>query len=60
MTNLTLQSVLAFDRKLEPSNALMHSSNWSDISDDKAWQLIELFERRNRAVKSNSKQEYLI
>ncbi|MEY8198660.1 MAG: type I-F CRISPR-associated protein Csy3 [Colwellia sp.] len=53
MTNLTLPSVLAFDRKLEPSDALMHSGNWSDINDDKAWQAVELFERRNRAVKSN-------
>jgi len=59
MTNLTLPSVLAFDRKLEPSDALMHSGNWVDIKDDKAWGAIELFDRRNRAVKSNFKQEVL-
>lgn len=59
MTNLTLPSVLAFDRKLEPSDALMYSGNWADINDDKAWQVVELFERRNRAVKSNFKQEVL-
>jgi CRISPR-associated protein Csy3 len=59
MTNLTLPSVLAFDRKLEPSDALMSSGNWENIHDNKAWQPIELFERRNRAVKSNFKQEVL-
>lgn len=59
MTTLTLPSVLAFDRKLEPSDALMHSGNWRNINDDKAWQVIELFERRNRAVKSNFKPEVL-
>ena len=59
MTNLTLPSVLAFDRKLEPSDALMHSGTWETINDVKAWEEIELFERRNRAVKSNFKQEVL-
>lgn len=59
MPNLTLPSVLAFDRKLEPSDALMHSGNWGGINDSTQWQAIELFERRNRAVKSNFKQEVL-
>lgn len=59
MPTLTLPSVLAFDRKLEPSDALMHSGNWGDINDEKLWQVIELFERRNRAVKSNFKPEVL-
>ena len=59
MTNLTLPSVLAFDRKLEPSDALMHSGSWENIHDNKAWKTIELFDRRNRAVKSNFKQEVL-
>lgn len=59
MMTLTLPSVLAFDRKLEPSDALMYSGSWENMSDDKSWQAIELFERRNRAVKSNFKQEVL-
>ncbi|MBW6498815.1 MAG: type I-F CRISPR-associated protein Csy3 [Bacteroidales bacterium] len=59
MPNLTLPTVLAFDRKLEPSDALMYSGKWENIKDDKRWQAIELFERRNRAVKSNFKQEVL-
>jgi CRISPR-associated protein Csy3 len=56
---LTLPSVLAFDRKLEPSDALMFSGRWGNIDDKTQWQAIELFERRNRAVKSNFKQEVL-
>lgn len=59
MTNLTLPSVLAFDRKLEPSDALMHSGNWGNFNNDDQWQAIRLFDRRNRAVKSNFKQEVL-
>jgi CRISPR-associated protein Csy3 len=59
MTNLTLPSVLAFDRKLEPSDALMFSGNWESTQDNKTWQPIELFERRNRAVHSNFSQEVL-
>lgn len=59
MSNLTLPTVLAFDRKLEPSDALMYSGSWVEIKDNTQWQAIELFERRNRAVKSNFKQEVL-
>jgi CRISPR-associated protein Csy3 len=59
MTNLTMPTVLAFDRHLEPSDALMWSGSWSDSTDQKKWEKIELFERRNRAVKSNFKQEIL-
>ncbi len=59
MTELTIPSVLAFDRKLEPSDAIMYSGNWTDIAQKDKWQVIELFERRNRAVKSNFKQEVL-
>ena len=59
MSNLTLPTVLAFDRKLEPSDALMYSGNWKEIKDNSQWQAIELFERSNRAVKSNFKPEVL-
>ncbi len=61
MTELTIPSVLAFNRKLEPSDAIIYSGSWKDIDNknkDK-WPPIELFERRNRAVKSNFKQEIL-
>ncbi len=59
MTNLKLPPVLAFDRKLEPSDALMHSGLWGNMYDKTQWHAIELFERRNRAVKSNFKPEVL-
>lgn len=54
-----MPAVIAFDRKLEPSDALMFSGNWENIDNKKTWQAIELFERRNRAVKSNFKPEIL-
>jgi len=54
-----MPAVIAFDRKLEPSDALMYSGNWENIDTAKTWQAIELFERHNRAVKSNFKQEIL-
>nr|WP_281722201.1 type I-F CRISPR-associated protein Csy3 [Nitrosomonas nitrosa] len=60
MTELTMPSVLAFDRKLEPSDAIMYSGNWTDIDKTDKWRThVKLFERRNRAVKSNFKQEVL-
>jgi len=54
-----MPSVLAFDRKLEPSDAIMYSGNWIDIDKTDKWMPVKLFERRNRAVKSNFKQEVL-
>ncbi len=60
MSKIAIPPVLAFERKLEPSDALMFSGNWQDVNKDKAdWQPIALFERRNRAVKSNFKPEVL-
>ncbi|MBC8211508.1 MAG: type I-F CRISPR-associated protein Csy3 [Gammaproteobacteria bacterium] len=59
MPTLTMPTVLSFDRKLEPSDAVMYSGNWSEISKTNGWEPIELFDRRNRAVKSNFKQEVL-
>lgn len=59
MPTLTMPTVLAFDRKLEPSDALMYSGDWQDIDNNNDWAPIELFERRNRAVKSNFKPEVL-
>jgi len=54
-----LPSVLSFDRKLEISDAVMQSGNWADVGQDEKWKPIKLFDRRNRAVKSNFKQEVL-
>lgn len=57
--SLTMPTVLSFDRNLESSDALMFSGKWSDINMPKQWEKVTLFERRNRAVKSNFKQEVL-
>ncbi|XQW86317.1 type I-F CRISPR-associated protein Csy3 [Thalassotalea piscium] len=60
MTTFTkMPAVIAFDRKLEPSDALMYSGSWESITSDNSWQEIELFDRHNRAVKSNFKPEVL-
>ena len=59
MTELTMPSVLSFERKLEPSDAIMHSGNWDKVGKKKGWDAITLFERRNRAVKSNFTQDVL-
>ncbi|WP_417598477.1 type I-F CRISPR-associated protein Csy3 [Oceanospirillum sp.] len=59
MSTYTLPSVLAFDRKLEPSDGVMFSGSWLDINNEDNWQPIKLFDRRNRAVKSNFTKEVL-
>lgn len=60
MTTFTkMPAVIAFDRKLEPSDALMYSGNWENIATANSWREIELFDRHNRAVKSNFKPEVL-
>ncbi len=35
MTTLTMPSVLSFDRKLEPSDAVMHSGSWNNNGEKK-------------------------
>lgn len=53
---LDLPSLLSFERKLETSDALMFSGNWSDKSshDGKAssWQAIKIIPRQNRSTQS--------
>ena len=59
MTTFKIPTVLSFNRKLEPSDALMFSGKWKDVDKNDGWKAIELFERKNRAVKSNFTQEVL-
>ena len=59
MTTFKIPTVLSFNRKLEPSDALMFSGKWKDVGKNDGWKAIELFERKNRAVKSNFTQEVL-
>lgn len=58
-TEIKNPGVLSFDRKLEPSDALMYSGKWDDIGDQEKWEEIHLIDRRNRGVKSNFKKEVL-
>ena len=51
-TEAPIPSVLAFSRKIEPSDGMMQAGLWKNKSDDKAWQNIELVEKRNRGTKS--------
>lgn len=48
-------SVLAFSRKIEPSDGLMQAGLWAETVQDlkaQSWQNIELHDKRNRATKS--------
>ncbi len=55
---IALPSVLAFERKLEVSDALMYSGNWSDLECEdgketkKLWQPIAISQRKNRSTQS--------
>lgn len=45
-------SVLAFSRKIEPSDGLMQAGLWENRANRQAWQNIQLHDKRNRATKS--------
>lgn len=49
---IDLPSMLAFERKLESSDALMFSGNWQAIGTDKKWQDILITKRQNRSTQS--------
>ena len=49
----TLPSLLAFSRKIEPSDAIMTSGNQNDIDNAQSWDIIALHERKNRGTKSH-------
>lgn len=51
-TELTTASVLAFERKLDPSDALLYAGRWSD-RDSKAWRPVEIREKSVRGTISN-------
>jgi CRISPR-associated protein Csy3 len=50
--NIQLPSLLAFERKLEFSDGLMYSGNWSDIEYPDAWKGIPITKRQNRSTQS--------
>lgn len=49
---IDLPSMLAFERKLETSDALMFSGNWEEADTDKKWQDIPITKRQNRSTQS--------
>jgi CRISPR-associated protein Csy3 len=49
----TSPSVLAFERKLDPSDALMHAGAWNAQADEAAWQPIGLHVKAVRGTISN-------
>ena len=51
--SLTTASVLAFERKLDPSDALFFSGNWTDRNDSSSWAPIKIREKSVRGTISN-------
>lgn len=52
MSKITLPTMLAFERKLENSDALMFSGNWDDKKDIEKWHPIAIIPRSNRSTQS--------
>jgi len=52
-TALSTASVLAFERKLDPSDAVFYSGNWEDRKDASAWKEINVREKSVRGTISN-------
>lgn len=57
---IEIPSVLAFDRKLENSDALMYAGNWENRNEANQWQKIEITERRNRGVMGHQLSDELL
>lgn len=51
--NLKTASVLAFERKLDPSDALFYSGDWEDIKNHKHWPAVAIIEKSVRGTISN-------
>lgn len=52
-TDLKTASVLAFERKLDPSDALFSSGDWNARDDERAWKAVALREKSVRGTISN-------
>lgn len=52
-TALSTASVLAFERKLDPSDALFHAGLWAERDNDKGWQPIAVKAKSVRGTISN-------
>ncbi len=53
--SIKLPSVLSFERKLEPSDALMYAGNWGGTEklQVQGWQIVQITKRQNRGTKSS-------
>ncbi|GLQ32441.1 type I-F CRISPR-associated protein Csy3 [Litoribrevibacter albus] len=60
MSNLKTASVLAFERKLSNSDALMFSGNWNDIDNEANWQGISIQEKSVRGTISNRQKNAIM
>lgn len=49
---IDLPSMLAFERKLETSDALMFSGSWEEVGTKEKWQDITITKRQNRSTQS--------
>lgn len=52
-TPLKTASVLAFERKLDPSDAVFHAGNWEDRENSSVWPPVKLREKSVRGTISN-------
>ena len=50
---MELPSILSFERKLEVSDGLMYSGDWSDINKPDKWKVIPITKRQNRSTQSS-------
>ena len=50
---LKTASVLAFERKLDPSDAVFHAGRWDDRANSHAWQPVVVREKSVRGTISN-------
>ena len=50
---LKTASVLAFERKLDPSDALLYASSWDKRQDEQQWRPVEVREKSVRGTISN-------
>ncbi|MDH2434352.1 type I-F CRISPR-associated protein Csy3 [Pokkaliibacter sp. MBI-7] len=60
MAAIKTANVLAFERKLSPSDALMFSGNWSEQSSGLPWQPINVTEKAVRGVMSNRQKKAIM
>lgn len=50
---IELPKILTFERKLEPSDALMYAGEWSDIHKEDGWEPVTISVRTGRGTKSH-------